>query len=135
MSGQNETFNYTYSAEQQEEVEAIRKKYTEDETPTEADKMEQLRRLDASVTNKATVWSLCVGIVFALVMGFGMSLVMTDLGVKLGITSYLILGIVIGIVGMLGVIAAYPLYQFVLKRERKKKAPQILKLAEELSQK
>ncbi len=135
MSENKETFNYTYSAAQQEEVETIRKKYVEDTTPIEVDKMEQLRRLDASVTNKASVWSLCVGIVFVLIMGFGMSLVMTDLGTKLGMTSTLITGIAIGVVGMLGVIAAYPLYQFILKRERKRKAPQILKLTEELSQK
>ncbi len=66
-------------------------------------------------------------------MGTGMSLVMTDLGAKLGMTSVLIPGIAIGITGMAGVIAAYPLYQFVLKKERAKVAPRILKLTEELS--
>ncbi len=135
MSENKEIFNYSYSASQQEEVEAIRKRYMADTTPAEVDKMEQLRRLDASVTNKASVWSLCVGVIFVLAMGFGMSLVMTDLGTKLGITSYLIVGVVIAIIGMVGVIAAYPLYQFILKRERNKVAPQILKLTEELLQK
>ncbi len=135
MSDNKETFNYTYSASQQEEVEAIRKKYAEDTTPIEADKMTELRRLDASVTNKASIVALCVGILSALIMGFGMSLIMTDLADIIGMTSPIVFGVTIGIVGMVGVIAAYPIYQAVLKSERKRKAPQILKLTEELSQK
>ncbi len=133
MEEKKETFTYTYSAAQQEEIAAIRKKYDHDTQPTEVDKMEQLRRLDASVTNKATTIALIVGILSALIMGTGMSLIMTDLGVKLGMTSVLIPGVAIGIVGMAGVIAAYPLYQFVLKKERAKAAPEILRLTEELS--
>ncbi len=135
MSEQKETFSYTYSASQQQEVEAIRKKYTNDTAPTEIDKMTQLRRLDAGVTQKASVVALCVGIISALIMGSGMSLVMTDLGAKLGMTATTVPGILIGIVGMVGVILAYPLYQSIVKKERKKIAPQILKLTEELSQK
>ncbi len=134
MEEKKETFTYTYSAAQQEEIAAIRKKYAADTQPAEADKMEQLRKLDAGVTNKASVVALCVGILSALIMGTGMSLVMTDLGVKLGMASPLIPGMIIGITGMAGVIAAYPLYQLVLKKQRAKVAPQILKLTEELSQ-
>ncbi len=132
MEEKKETFTYTYSAAQQEEIAAIRKKYAPE--PIEVDKMEQLRKLDASVTNKATTIALIVGILSALIMGTGMSLVMTDLGAKLGMTSVLIPGIVIGIIGMVGVIAAYPLYQVVLKKQRTKVAAQILKLTEELMQ-
>lgn len=135
MSDNKETFNYTYSAAQQEEVEAIRKKYVADTPTDEANKMEQLRRLDASVTNKAMILSITVGIIGALIMGLGMSLVMTDFGDTLGIPSKLIVGIIIGIIGMIGVIIAYPLYQRVIVKERKKIAPQILKLTDELSQK
>ncbi len=133
MEEKKETFTYTYSAAQQEEIAAIRKKYAADPQPVEVDKMAQLRRLDASVTNKATTIALIVGILSALIMGTGMSLVMTDLGAKLGMTSVLIPGIIIGIAGMAGVIAAYPLYQFALKKQRAKVAPQILKLTDELS--
>ncbi len=134
MSEQNETFNYTYSTARQEEVEAIRKKYIEDESPTDVDKMEQLRRLDYGVTKKATSISLVLGVISALIMGSGMSLVMTDMGEKIGMTVTTLPGIVIGVVGMIGVICAYPLYQRIIIRERKKVAPQILKLTEELSQ-
>ncbi len=135
MSDNKGTFNYTYSAAQEREVEAIRQKYAEDTTPIEVDKMEQLRRLDAGVTNKASVVAMCMGIISALIMGFGMSLIMTDLADKIGLSSPIVFGVIIGVVGMVGIIAAYPIYQVILKRERKRKAPQILKLTEELSQK
>ncbi len=135
MEEKKETFTYIYSAAQQEEIAAIRKKYAQDTQPAELDKMAELRKLDAGVTKKAMAAALTVGILGALVMGTGMSLIMTDLGAKLGMASVLLPGIVIGIVGMAGVIAAYPLYQLVLKRQRAKAAPQILKLTEELTQK
>lgn len=134
MSEQNEKFSYTYSAAQQEEIDKIRKKYLPEEAQ-EVDKMEQLRRLDAGVSNKAAVTALVVGILGALVMGLGMSLVMTDLGQSLGMVSPLVPGIAIGLVGMAGVICAYPLYHRILKKQRQKIAPRILKLTEELSQK
>ncbi len=134
MSEQNNRFHYTYSAKEQDEIEIIRKKYATDIASTKEDKMEQLRRLDAGVTGKATTVSLCVGIVFALMMGLGMSLIMSELGDALGRALEWTIGLACGVVGMAGVIAAYPLYQWVLKRERKKIAPQILKLTEELSQ-
>jgi hypothetical protein len=68
-------------------------------------------------------------------MGSGMSLVMTDLGEKIGIAGTSLIGVLIGIVGMIGVILAYPLYRRIIEKERKKIAPQILKLTDELSQK
>ena len=61
MENGKETFNYTYSAKQQEEIRSIRKRYLPKE-PQE-DKMEQLRRLDQSATKKGTVVSLIVGII------------------------------------------------------------------------
>ena len=122
-----EGFNFTYSAAQQQEVENIRKKYL----PKEEDKMEQLRKLHAIPTQKAQAASLAVGIVGALIMGTGMSLVMTDIGSALGSVSVTI-GIVVGVVGMLLAASAYPLYNRVLKRQRHKIAPEILRLSDEL---
>ena len=121
-------FQYTYSAKEQNEINDIRKKYL----PKEEDKMEQLRRLDASVNRKGTVVSLVIGIIGALIMGAGMSLVMTDLGAKLGMASVMVPGIVIGIVGMIGVCLAYPVYQAVTKHERERIAPEIIRLSDEL---
>lgn len=127
-----ETFNYTYSAKEQTEIQNIRKKY---ETTTEReDKMDQLRRLDASVSSKATAAALVAGIVGALIMGFGMSLIMSDLSGILGIHQDvgMLLGIVIGIIGIMPVCLAYPLYNRTLKKEREKIAPEIRRLSDEL---
>ncbi|MGN0776763.1 MAG: hypothetical protein ACI4MM_08840 [Candidatus Ventricola sp.] len=115
-------FTYTYSARQQEEVRAIRKKYL----PREEDKLEQLRRLDRSVTQKATAASLAVGIAGTLVMGTGMSLTMVFPD------RWFVPGIVIGLLGIACAGLAYPLYARVIKRERARIAPEILRLSGEL---
>ncbi len=135
MSEHSEKFEFTYSAAQQAEINSIRKKYLTDAPAEEVDKMEQLRRLDADVTKRAMIPSLTLGILGTLVMGLGMSLVMTDLKGLLGAYAdqALLIGILIGFVGMAGCICAYPLYSCILARQRKKIAPQILKLAEELT--
>lgn len=123
MNG-NETFNYTYSAAQQDEIKKIRGKYS---APKEReDKMERLRRLDRSVTKPGTIVSLIVGIVSTLVMGTGMSMCMV------WADKLFIPGIIVGIVGMIGVIVAYPLYSLVTKRRREKLAPEIIRLSDEL---
>lgn len=125
-----ERFNYTYSAKEQEEIKAIRKKYVP-EQKTE-DKMAQLRRLDAGVYSKATMASLVTGIIGALIMGLGMSLIMTDLGKALGTVLSMVIGISAGIVGVVLVCLAYPVYNRTLQKERAKVAPEILRLADEL---
>jgi len=116
-----ETFSYTYSAKEQEEIKKIREKYV----PKEFNKMEQLRRLDASVTQKGTVISLVVGIVGALILGTGMSMCMVW-------TELFVLGIIAGVIGIGVVSAAYPLYSYVTKKEREKIAPEIIRLTDEL---
>lgn len=123
----NHSFEYTYSAEQQKEVEAIRKKYL----PKEEDKMEQLRKLHAIPTQKAQAASLAVGIIGALIMGTGMSLAMTDIGAALGSLA-MVLGIFAGVAGMVLAALAYPAYNRVLKKQREKIAPEILRLSDEL---
>ena len=125
-----EGFSFTYSAAQQQEVEDIRKKYL----PKEEDKMEQLRKLHAVPTQKAQAASLAVGVIGALIMGTGMSLAMTDIGQMLGSHRELsmLIGILIGLVGMVLVAFAYPLYNRVLRKEREKIAPEILRLSNEL---
>lgn len=120
-------FTFTYSAAQQQEVERIRKKYL----PPEENKMEQLRRLHNSASQKAQACSIAIGIIGALIMGPGMSLAMTELGAALG-TLAMVLGIVIGIAGMVLVALAYPVYNRVLKKERQRIAPEILRLTDEL---
>ena len=121
MENEKNTFTYTYSAKQQEEIGAILKKYK----PVEEDKMEQLRHLDQSVTRKGGIISIALGIFSALLLGFGMccSMLWTD---------YFIIGIVVGVVGLIGVVLAYPIYNSVTKKERSRIAPQIIALSDEL---
>ena len=125
-------FTYTYSAREQAELRRIREKYT---APTEAyDKMARLRRLDASVTSTAQAVALVFGVVGTLMLGFGMSLIMTELSEILGVTgnTAMAIGIVIGVFG--GVLAglAYPIYNAIVKAKRKKLAPEIIRLTDEL---
>ena len=124
---EHHSFEYTYSAEQQKEVEAIRKKYL----PKEEDKMDRLRKLHAVPTKKAQAASLSIGIIGTLIMGTGMSLCMTELSGFLGGTAMFI-GIPVGIVGMILVALAYPVYNRVLQKERSRIAPEILQLTDEL---
>jgi hypothetical protein len=127
---ENNTFNYSYSAEEQAEIEKIKSKYM----PKTEDKMEKLRRLDESVTSMATTWSLVLGVTGTIVMGAGMSLTMTDLykALSMSPTAAMVVGIILGLIGMGVAAVAYPVYNLVLERMRKKIAPEILLLAEEL---
>lgn len=124
-------FEYTYSAKEQEEIKKIREKYTE-KPVAQPDKLEQLRRLDEGVTKKASTIALVIGIIGAVVMGAGMSLIMTDIAGFLGAVFVTVLGVTVGVVGMAGVVAAYPVYSHILKKERKKIAPEIMRLTDEL---
>lgn len=118
----NQSFNYTYSAEQQKEIRNIRKKYA----APEEDKMEQIRRLDRTVNQKATTVSVIIGVIGALILGVGMCCVMVWEGI------WFIPGIVIGIAGIAVLSLAYPLYNITLTKEREKIAPEILRLTDEL---
>lgn len=123
MNEKKETFHYTYSASQQQEIKRIREKYM---PPTqEEDKMERLRKLDAGVAKPGTIVSLIVGIIGTLIFGVGMCcvLVWTDLFVQ---------GIVIGLIGLAGVMSAYPLYVSITMKQRAKVAPEIIRLTDEL---
>lgn len=119
---EKEAFSYRYSAKEQNEIRNIRDKYVY----REPDKMERLRRLDASVTRTGSVVGLSVGIIGTLIMGGGMSLVMVA-GEK-----WFIPGIVIGVLGICTAALSYPLYSWITKRKREKLAPEIIRLTDEL---
>ena len=131
-NNENKGFRYTYSATEQAELKRIRDKYT---PPTETeDKMERLRRLVASVTQKAQVVALIFGIIGALILGIGMSLCMSDFAEILGShrDMAMAIGIPVGLVGGVLAALAYPMYNLIVKRERKKIAPEIIRLTDEL---
>jgi len=118
----NGGFHYTYSAPEQQEVRKIREKYL----PREESKLDQLRRLDESATKKAMALSLMTGTLSSLVLGIGMCLTMVWGG------WLFVPGIAVGILGIVGVATAYPLYSKVTQRERERIAPEILRLTDEL---
>lgn len=120
----NNVFEESYSQKMQEEVKQIRERYI----PKEENKMDQLRKLDQSVTKPGMIAALILGIVGSLIMGFGMCCVMVW-----GNTLFAV-GIVVGIIGMVILGAAYPMYVKRTAKEREKLAPQILALADELAQ-
>lgn len=124
---ENRSFEYTYSARRQQEVEAIRRAYL----PREEDKLEVLRRLHAGPTRKARAAAIAVGTLGALLLGTGMSLCMTELGAALGGFAMGI-GIAVGVAGIAAAALAWPLGRHILDRERRKIAPRILRLTDEL---
>ena len=131
-NNENKGFQYTYSAKEQAELKRIREKYTP--TTEVEDKMERLRRLDASVTQKAQAVALIFGVIGALILGTGMSLCMTDFAQILGShrDMAMVVGIPVGLVGGVLAALAYPMYNLIVKRERKKIAPEIMRLTDEL---
>lgn len=120
---EKEIFEYTYSAPQQSEVQKIREKYL----PKEVTKLDQLRALDAGVTKRGTAVSMVHGILYALVLGLGMSCCMVWAG------KLFLPGVLIGCIGLAGVAATYPIYNHIVKQDRERIAPEILRLTEELA--
>lgn len=115
-------FEYTYSAPQQSEVQRIREKYL----PKEVSKLDQLRALDAGVTKRGTAVSLFHGILYSLIFGLGMSCCLVWAG------FWFIPGILIGCIGLTGMATAYPIYNHIVKQDREKIGPEILRLSEDL---
>lgn len=109
-------------------VEKIRTQYMEKES-TELD---ALRELDAKVKRPANVFAYVFGSISAIIMGSGMSLVMTDIGETLGMANAMIPGIIIGVIGMLMVIINYPIYKKFLGSRRKKYADKIITLSNKI---
>ncbi|MBQ8740578.1 MAG: hypothetical protein IJY79_03385 [Clostridia bacterium] len=120
------TFSYNYSAKRNKEVQEIREKYL----PREESKFEELKRLDNTVQNAGMIESLCMGIGGALIFGLGLCLVMQVIGSG---AFLVVLGLLLGIVGMGGMLAAYPIYRKIFDKTRQKLAPRILLLTAELS--
>ena len=126
-------FNYTYSTKQRDEVIAIRKKYAPSE-PENVDNITLLRNIDSEVTRKATVRALITGVIGALLMGTGMSVLMTDLSSYMGLDPgiSLLIGIATGMLGLVIMCITYPIYIRILERERARVADEVIRLSDEL---
>ena len=111
-------------------VQKIRTQYMEKNSSEK--NLDLLRELDAEVKRPANVFGYVFGSISAIIMGAGMSLVMTDIGQQLGISNTMPLGIIIGVVGMLMTIATYPIYKNILASRKEKYADRILELSERI---
>ena len=112
-------------------VEKIRSQYTE----REHTELDALKALDAKVKKPGKVFGFVYGSIGTIVMGSGMSLVMTDIGTVLGLTETLIPGIAVGTVGLAMVLTTYPICRKILTNRKKKFAPQIMELSGKLMRK
>ena len=119
---ENTTFNYTYSAARNKEVESIRRKYM----PHEESKLERLKKLDLQVQMAGTLESLCFGIVGALVFGIGMCFFLDVFAGAAWITALLM------VLGSVIMIPAYPIYRRIARKTKKELTPEILRLSEEI---
>lgn len=122
----NNKFSYTYSApteKERREIENIRRRYSEP-TASDPSKSRRLKKLDAHVKNTASAVAISFGAVSSLIMGFGMSLVMSF--------NELLYGIIVGVIGLLGIIASPFAHSLTLRYQKQKYGQEILNLAEEL---
>lgn len=122
MNNEN-SFSYTYSAPENQEVLNIRKKYL----PREETKLEELKRLDNLVQSSGVMEALTMGIGGCLVFGLGMCLSMKIIG------NAMWLGILLGLIGTASMIVAYPVYRKFFEKSKQKYTPRILELTAELS--
>ncbi len=109
-------------------VQKIRTQYTEKENT----QLDELKKLDSKVRRPANIFAYGFGSLSAIVMGAGMSLVMTDIGGSLGMPESMVPGIVIGMAGLAMAIVNYPIYKCLLSSRRKKYAAQIMTLSDKL---
>ena len=115
--------------DQQFLAQKIRTQYVEKQ-PSELD---ELRKLDSKVKRPANIFAYAFGSISALIMGAGMSLVMTDIGATIGINSAMVPGIIIGVAGMAMAVINYPIFKGILGKRKKKYASQILSLSENIT--
>ena len=115
--------------DQQFIAQKIRTQYME----KQATELDDLRALDKKVKLPANIFAYIFGSISAIIMGCGMSLVMTDIANIIGIGgNHMIIGIIIGVVGMIMAVINYPIFSAILNSRKKKYSEQILKLSESL---
>ena len=110
-------------------VQKIRSQYTE----TAHTELDDLKALDAKVKKPANLFGYTYGSISAIVMGAGMSLVMTDIGAKIGLTATMVPGIAIGVLGMVMALSTYPIYKKILNARKKKYAHQIMEMSDRIT--
>ena len=114
---------------EQQMAARIREHYTEKQVTD----LDTLRELDAKVKRPASVFAYVFGSISAIIMGAGMSLIMTDIAEIIGLAvDPMLPGIVIGVVGMIMALLNYPMYKGILGSRKKKYGTKILELSNKI---
>ena len=114
---------------EQQMAAKIREHYTEKQITD----LDTLRELDAKVKRPASVFAYVFGSISAIIMGAGMSLIMTDIAEIIGLAvDPMLPGIVIGVVGMIMALLNYPIYKGILGSRKKKYGAKILELSDKI---
>ena len=122
------SFNYNYSAKENEEISAIREKYV----PRGETKLDEMKKLDGKVKSAGMIEALCIGIIGSLIFGLGMCFAMQVLGTG---ALFTVLGVIIGILGAAVMIVAYPIYRKINDKAKEKYSGRILELISEIESK
>ncbi len=115
--------NYQANARDQKRAEDIRRQYVS----REENKMEQLQKLDSKVKSPGKIIASIIGVIGALVMGYGMALVM--------VSGVMTTGIAVGVAGMVVALVAYPIYAGITSGRKKKYAAEVMRLSDDVIQK
>ncbi len=114
--------------DQQFMAQKIRTQYME----KQATELDELRELDKKVKLPVNIFAYIFGSIGVLIMGGGMSLIMTDIAETIGMAEPMIPGIIIGLVGMAMTIINYPIYRGILSSRKKKYADKIITLSDKI---
>jgi len=109
-------------------VQKIRTQYTE----KQYSKLDELKDLDKKVKRPANVFAYIFGCLAAIIMGSGMSLVMTDIGSYVGIQNPLVPGVIVGVIGLFMSLTNYSIFKRILSSRREKFADEIIRLSDEI---
>ena len=115
--------NYQATERDQRRAEGIRRQYL----AREENKMEQLQKLDSKVKSPGKIIASIIGVVGALVMGYGMALVM--------VSGVMTTGIAVGVAGMVVALIAYPIYAGITNSRKKKYAAEVMRLSDDVIKK
>lgn len=109
-------------------AQSIRAQYTEKKSTS----LDELYALDKKVKRPANLFGYLFGTAAALIMGSGMSLVMTDIGSMVGISDGMTAGIIVGVIGLTMALINYPIFKQILSSRKKKYADEIIKLSDKI---
>jgi hypothetical protein len=100
--------------------------------PKKTSKVVALKKLDQKAKRPAQIFSYTFGIVFALILGTGMSLCMGVIGGQTVLS--MVIGIVVGVVGLIGCGINYPIFKSMLEKGKQKYGSDIIRLAKEIAE-